>query len=144
MTAKGILLNNPFDIEEQGIPWFGLVKPSSDATFCQFQTPIMGIRAGFVDLKTAISKGHNTIRLIVTRFAPPNENDTIKYIANVAAWSGIDKDEVLQLSNIKAVGLAMMHQEVGQFPYDEPTINRALYLAGCTNVFYPDPTSASS
>lgn len=130
MTAKGIELNNPFDIEQDGITWQGMVVPSSDKVFCQFTTPVMGIRAGFIDLKSAISEGHNTITKIVTRFAPPSENNTIAYIADVAKWSGIDKDAVLQLSDIKAVGVAMMKQEVGTLPYSDGTINEALALAG--------------
>jgi len=35
------------------------------------------------------AKGCNTIEKIVTRWAPPNENNTVGYIANVEKWSGV-------------------------------------------------------
>ena len=119
MSAKGIKLNNPFDIELSNIPWQGLVTPGSDPVFCEFVDAVHGLRAGFIDLKVKINEKLDTISKIITKFAPPSENDTESYIANVSAMTGIDKDAQLTQTNIQAVGLAIIHQEVGSCPYTD-------------------------
>ena len=54
-----------------------------------------GYRAAFVTLATYNARGWNTIEKIISRWAPPNENDTQAYSANVVKWSGVPKDKVL-------------------------------------------------
>ena len=58
-----------------------------------------GYRAAFVILHTYLTEGCNTIEKIINRWAPPSENNTEKYIANVEKWSGVPKDKVLTASN---------------------------------------------
>jgi len=41
----------------------------------------------------------NTIEKIVTRWAPPNENNTAGYIANVEKWSGVSRKKTLRLAD---------------------------------------------
>ncbi len=130
MTAKGVTLNNPFDIEKSKIQWRGLVTPGSDLIFCEFIDAVHGLRAGFIDLKTKINEKIDTISKIVYKFAPPSENNTVQYIANVAAMTGIGKDQELFQKDIKAVGLAIIHQEIGYCPYSDDEINQALISAG--------------
>ncbi|MEK6397859.1 MAG: hypothetical protein V4734_07215, partial [Terriglobus sp.] len=36
-----------------------------------------------------------TVRQVITRWAPPNENDTEKYIRDVCSFSGLTADTVL-------------------------------------------------
>lgn len=54
--------------------------------FVKFETPYLGIRALYITLCNYI-KIHNlnTIRAIISRFAPPSENDTEVYIRFVSA-----------------------------------------------------------
>jgi hypothetical protein len=54
-----------------------------------------GYRAAFVTLATYNARGWNTIEKIVSRWAPPSENDTEKYIANVEKWSGVPRNRIL-------------------------------------------------
>ena len=48
-----------------------------------------GYRAAFVTLATYLSRGWNTIEKIIAKWAPPSENNTQGYIANVEKWSGV-------------------------------------------------------
>ena len=64
-----------------------------------------------------------TIRAIITRWAPPNENNTRAYIENVARLTGITPDEPLGIPSEKpsrwiAVGAAMAIQECGTDGFD--------------------------
>ncbi|MDR1562713.1 MAG: hypothetical protein LBS54_06485 [Dysgonamonadaceae bacterium] len=54
-----------------------------------------GYRAAFVTLGTYLSRGQNTIETIVTKWAPPSENNTAGYIEKVAKYSGVPKDKPL-------------------------------------------------
>ena len=54
-----------------------------------------GYRAAFITLATYNARGQNTIEKIVAKWAPPDENNTKNYIANVVRWSGVPKDKVL-------------------------------------------------
>jgi len=72
----------------------GEVK-GADKAFKTFSTMSYGYRAAFVTLGTYLSRGWNTIEKIVTRWAPPTENYTGTYIANVERWSGISKTKKL-------------------------------------------------
>ncbi len=72
--------------------WNGEI--ASTGRFCSFDTPINGIRAYFLNLHAAIVKhNRNTIKGYVTAFAPPNENKTDKYIADMCHGTGIGEDE---------------------------------------------------
>lgn len=52
--------------------------------FCVFASVEYGFRAAFITLKNYGRGGYNTIRKIVTRWAPPSENPTQTYIRYVA------------------------------------------------------------
>ena len=59
-----------------------------------------------------------TIRTIIHRWAPPNENNSKAYVENVSRLTGIDPDEPLgipseQPSRWIALGIAMAIQETG-------------------------------
>lgn len=55
-----------------------------------------GIRAAYRLLENSyINKGFNTIEKIVSRWAPPSENDTKKYIQFVAEKTKINPKKVL-------------------------------------------------
>lgn len=74
MIAK----NNIFNIR-QGAKWQGMTGVRKG--FVEFETQGMAIRAWLVLMQTYRRKyGCKTIRQIVTRFAPPVENNTERYI----------------------------------------------------------------
>lgn len=96
LRPRGIRNNNPLNIRV-GNSWLGEVEHPTDKDFEQFKEMRYGIRAGFILLKRYIKRYHlTTITDIISRWAPPIENKTAAYIANVSKLSGIGVlDEVV-------------------------------------------------
>lgn len=118
---RGIRNNNPLNIVK-GNSWKGERAKQSDSRFEEFESMAMGLRAGFVLLRNYIEgtktrpAKFNTIRKIVTRWAPPSENYTQRYIDNVCKWSGLLPDEVVRFRERKkmvAIVQAMAKMECG-------------------------------
>jgi len=125
MIARGIRNNNPLNIRRSKDKWQGLKPLQTDPQFCQFETMAYGWRAAFVLLTRTYYHTYRlyTIRAIVTRWAPPNENNTRAYIENVSRLTGIDPDEPLGIPSEKparwiALGAAMGIQECGTEGFD--------------------------
>jgi len=94
MTPRGLRNNNPLNIRHNADVFQGETK-GNDKSFKTFSTMPYGYRAAFVTLATYLSRGCNTIEKIISRWAPPNENDTQAYIRTVVKYSGVAADEVL-------------------------------------------------
>ena len=107
---RGIRNNNPLNIRLSKDKWQGQINPSGnanvndnnsslkgEAVFCVFSSMEYGWRAAFVILcRTYYGKyGLKTIRGIVTRWAPPKENNTEAYIRHVSDYTGIGPDRDL-------------------------------------------------
>lgn len=117
---RGIRNNNPLNIRHSRDPWRGLAARQTDRSFCQFTSLDYGWRAAFYLLTRTYYHKHRlyTIRDIVSRWAPANENDTQAYIDNVSRLTGIDPDEAIGIPSERPsrwlmVGLAMAIQENG-------------------------------
>lgn len=79
--------NNPLNIRDLGIRWNGLV--GSNKGFCVFSTMAYGYRAAMVNIRTSVNEyGCNTLSKIITRWAPPKENNTTSYINTVCDITG--------------------------------------------------------
>lgn len=92
---RGIRNNNPLNIRI-GNTWLGEVKNPTDNEFEQFVHVCYGLRAGFILLKRYINRYKlNTIKKIISRWAPHNENNTRSYINQVAKGMNIDPDTPL-------------------------------------------------
>ena len=115
-TARGLKNNNPLNIRHNGDCFQGEVRPGTDRAFKQFTSAAYGYRAAFVTLGTYLERGKNTIEKIVQSWAPPSENHTANYIANVEKWSGINRHKVLTANDgedyVKIV-IAMSRTENG-------------------------------
>jgi hypothetical protein len=98
MIPRGLRNNNPLNIRHNSDTFQGETK-GVDKSFKTFETMPYGYRAAFVTLATYLSRGWNTIEKIVSRWAPPIENDTEKYIANVVKWSGVPRNKELTAAN---------------------------------------------
>ena len=105
-TPRGIRNNNPLNIRLSKDRWQGQIAPSlsgragGEASFCQFTTMQYGYRAAFKLLKTYIEKHHcRTIRFIINRWAPPNENNTNAYLRRVVEISGLNPDAVIRFKD---------------------------------------------
>src|ERR1700723_1394375 len=93
-VPAGVSANNPFDIEDQGIPWFG--RTGKRGTLVAFATPVDGIRAGMIDARSKVFHDNlNTINLFIKKFAPPAQNDTLGYIAFMCKKLGMRPTEPL-------------------------------------------------
>ena len=112
-TTGGVNANN-----------FGNVRPVGASTgFQQPKTPEEGIQILDNNLKAYADKGINTLAGVITRWAPPNENDTQALIKAAAQRLSIDPNQPLDLKNPavrQAIGTAIMIQEKGKGLFAAP------------------------
>jgi len=94
MTPRGLRNNNPLNIRHNADAFQGEIK-GTDKAFKTFISMAYGYRAAFVILATYLTRGLNTIEKIVTRWAPPTENNTGSYVANVERWAGVPRHKEL-------------------------------------------------
>ena len=94
--SRGLENRNPGNIRRAPVHYKGEVRPSRDPDFKEFESLAWGYRAIFVLLDTYRTRyGIDTLRGMISRWAPPSENRTEAYIRAVAADTGIDPDEPL-------------------------------------------------
>lgn len=128
---RGIRNNNPLNIRVGNV-WQGEVKKPTDGAFEQFISMKWGVRAAFVILRRYIKRyGHNTIRSIVSTWAPSNENNTNAYVDFVAKRTNINPDKPISFDDkqtMVAIVSAMIRQENGQ-GIDELIIQDAYEMA---------------
>ena len=98
MKPRGLRNNNPLNIRHNADVFQGEIK-GNDKSFKTFSSMPYGYRAAFVTLGTYLSRGWNTIEKIISKWAPPIENNTENYIANVVKWSGVPRDKILTASD---------------------------------------------
>jgi hypothetical protein len=106
-TTGGVNANN-----------FGNVRPVGASTgFQQPKTPEEGLQILDNNLKAYGDKGINTLAGVISRWAPPSENDTQALIKAAAQRLSIDPNQPIDLKNPavrQAVGTAIMIQEKGK------------------------------
>ena len=114
---RGIRNNNPLNLRV-GNNWKGEVSQPTDHTFEQFTEMKWGVRAAFIVLRNYIKRHkQNTVRKIISRWAPSNENNTQAYIATVCQRANLQPDEVISWDNtcqMIALLLAMCYVENGR------------------------------
>lgn len=94
--SRGLANCNPGNIRQSRVRYKGEVRPSRDPAFKQFESPAWGYRAIFVLLDIyRVRYGLDTVRGMVSRWAPPSENHTEVYIRVVAEAVGIPADRPL-------------------------------------------------
>lgn len=83
ITPRGFRNNNPLNIRK-GSNWKGLSPVQSDKSFCVFTSMHYGIRAAiYLLLKYYKVYELHTLYDIISRWAPPSENNTYKYCRRV-------------------------------------------------------------
>jgi hypothetical protein len=142
-STRGFRNRNPGNIDH--VPsnrWQGLADPPIEPPpanggrprFARFTSHEYGIRALAMLLTTYQDRhGLRTIRGIVSRWAPGNENDTEAYITAVARRIGRHPRATLDLhrhADLRPLVEAIIHHEIGGNPYDATTIDAGLRLAG--------------
>lgn len=130
-TPRGIRNNNPLNIRI-GNTWLGEVSNPTDSEFEQFCHILYGLRAAFVILRRYIRRyGRNTVRKIISAWAPASENNLQVYISNVSRVTGIDPDTIIDFADEKTMTqlvAAMALQECGQ-PIKMDDIIKAYQMA---------------
>lgn len=101
--TRGIRNNNPGNLVLTNIAWQGKIPnaQNTDKHFEQFTEVKYGIRAMLRDLTNDIDKGKNTVRKLITEYAPPFENDTQKYIEVISKAVGLDPDQTIKIVDAK-------------------------------------------
>ncbi len=131
--SRGIRNNNPGNIR-WGDNWQGLVPESqrTDKSFCQFVSPEYGIRAMIKVIQNYHRKyGINTISGIISRWAPPNENNTDAYINHVCKDTEVTGDQVVDVFNkvfMTKLIKSVITMENGSQPYNDAVIDKAFSL----------------
>ncbi|MFQ2895822.1 hypothetical protein ACK3YL_20060 [Aeromonas caviae] len=129
--VRGLRNNNPGNIDYHASnPWNGLdsAKPS-DGRFCRFISPEYGIRAMARVLRNYTKRdglpgvggpGIDTVQEVINRWAPPSENVTSAYVAQVAKALGVNPDTPINIADRGVMALlveAIIRHENGQQPY---------------------------
>lgn len=121
-TVRGIRNNNPGNLRSYGIEWQGKTGVDTfggltqDRGFVQFRDMTYGIRAMFMNMHTQIERGNDTIRKLITVWAPGHENNTQAYINYVVQRTGIPANARLNTHHkvLYHIGWAIMEKENGR------------------------------
>ena len=123
--SRGLANCNPGNIRQSKVRYKGEVRPSRDPAFKQFESLAWGYRAIFVLLHTyRVRHGLRSIREMISRWAPPSENDTGAYLRTVVRRSGVDPDAEIDTRDgptMTRIAAAMARVENGVEP-DEAEI----------------------
>lgn len=129
--TRGLRNNNPGNIRRSADAWQGLAPVQTDPDYFQFVRPEDGLRAlARVLLNYEQRYGLNTVRKIVSRWAPHSENPTEAYIHAVARRLDVGPDDPINV-DMRLPGLvtAITYQENGIQPYTSATIAEAVRAA---------------
>jgi len=126
---RGLRLNNPGNIRISTTKWQGEIIPSADKSFKQFTSMSYGYRAMLKLIRNyRILYELDTIRKIVSRWAPPNENKTNAYINFVSKYTGYQPDTVISVykrEQMVIIAAAITLQENGHdYKVNMPDINK--------------------
>ena len=128
--TRGQRNNNPLNIRHSKDKWQGAAMTQTDTDFVQFETMAYGYRAAWRVLESYWKHFHCTkqyynVKNIITRWAPPTENDTQTYIRTVLRLTGLGGNEHLpqpsrgvDTERLEKLVAAMTTMECG-IPYGE-------------------------
>lgn len=131
MATRGERNNNPGNIRQSSTIWQGQADDqSSDASFVVFKSPHFGLRAlAKILINYQLVHKLYTIKDIINRWAPTNENNTDAYVNDVANRVGVSPTETvnLQLPGIlNKLVIAIIFHENGSNSYPQTLIDNAV------------------
>jgi hypothetical protein len=132
LPPRGFRNLNPGNIRK-GQDWQGLAPHGLDAEFDVFVSAEMGFRALCrIILNYRRKHSLKTVAGIISRWAPPNENDTAKYISFVRASVGVGADQELTLDRqtLFLLAKAIARKENGRRPEGGDWFSDAQILGG--------------
>ena len=112
--SRGLRNNNPGNLVATAQKWQGELTP--DRPFARFSNVAWGLRAMITDiLGDIVVDGYNTIRKLITIYAPPTENDTAAYIRTVSSATEWGADKIIDptRTNIEKLIRAQLPVEIG-------------------------------
>lgn len=117
-NVRGMRNKNPMNVIKTNIAWDGKVT-GEDPTFETFKTYSYGIRAGAKLLVNYQAlHGINTVRGLISRYAPAHENPTDAYIQSVAKAAGVGTDEAISVKEkLPLLVKAIINFEIGAVPF---------------------------
>lgn len=126
----GIRNRNPMNLRDAGIAWRGRI--GANQGYVVFDRALNGIRAGMLNLHTYFQRDHrDTVRKIVTAWAPSHENPTDAYVQFVASRLGVAPDQRLSWHvHVIPLSRAIVHFENGRDPYSAELYEAALRETG--------------
>ena len=128
--TRGIRNNNPGNIRRGPSQWVGMSQTQTDPDFVQFTDAKFGIRAIAKLLKNYQAQGLLTIRELINKWAPPNENLTESYVDPVAREVGVNPDsQILVTDHLVPLVTTIIKHENGVNPYSAETIAEGISLA---------------
>ena len=96
---RGLYNRNPGNIRKSKTGWLGKIR-GRDRSFETFDSMAHGVRALALNLIAYQEKhGCHTVRQLITRWAPRNENNTGAYIHAVAEALGVSPDARIDVRN---------------------------------------------
>lgn len=126
-NVRGMRNKNPMNVVKTNIKWGGEIE-GNDPTFETFKTHSYGIRAG-AKLLINYEKMHgiNTVRGLISRYAPSHENPTDAYIASVAKAVGVSPDQRISVvDNIYPLVRSIIKFEIGEVPFSSMYIKKSI------------------
>jgi hypothetical protein len=112
----------------------------------QFKTPEEGLAAMDQNLQSYGKQGVKTLSGVIAKWAPPNENDTQAYIADVSKRLGVDPNAPVDLNNPlqrHAISTAiMLHENGPQAVFGQPAAQATPTPVGVQTKAAPGVTSA--
>lgn len=139
MTIRAVRNCNPGNIDA-GDHWQGLLpraqmtpEQAAEPRFAVFAAPKWGFRALAILLLNYVRVHHlNTIRQIISRWAPNSENNTGAYVSAVVNAVGIGPDTPLDFTKadlLAAVAKAIATHECGGWMFSDADLNAGVALA---------------
>ncbi len=108
-------------------------QDQTDPRFVSFTEPVFGLRAiGKILISYQRLHGCDTIAKLISRWAPPGENDTAAYIAAVSREMGLNANQIVDLTNpalLERAIASIVRHENGEVIYGADLIAQAANMA---------------
>jgi hypothetical protein len=122
IKSRGLKNNNPFNLVKSSTRWYGEID-GIDEKFCTFSSLDLGVRAGLINLYTGYFSKSLTVRRLVMKYSPPEDNisksdpDGMKsveaYIGAISKRTLLSDSMVPIKSQWLSVASAMLYHENG-------------------------------
>ena len=121
LIPRGIRNRNPGNIKKTSTVWQGQATAQKDPLYVVFINAVWGIRAIMRILHNyQANYGLNTIRGLISRWAPPDENVTAQYVEFVSKRMLISPDKTINVDEyLIPIARAIVSYENGYNPYGD-------------------------